>query len=247
MNVQLTVIAAIAVAATVAHAQPRVVITEIMYDPHSNERRGEAEWVEIANLGSEPIEINNWHLDDEDRGTWGTFSCTLAPGGVAVLINQLITEEQFRAAWDEMSEGAIAAPKLSYQVIRVKWGSLSNNPSATDEILTLRDDKDEVVCEVNIQADGNWPTCGKSGGPSVWLADLSATSFNDGRLWRKSEAGVDGARLCRKTDLFSDQDVGSLGFVPGLSADSTPPDAVTAPQQPQSKPEENAKKDTIDY
>lgn len=67
---------------TAALAQPRVIITEIMYNPNSNEQRGETEWVEIANVGSESIAINNWRLDDEDQADWGKFSCMLAPGDV---------------------------------------------------------------------------------------------------------------------------------------------------------------------
>lgn len=82
-------------------APGRVVITEIMYNPASNERAGETEWVEIANVGDAPVAIRNWHLDDEDRGEWGRFSCILEPGGVAVLVNaKAVDERMFREAWD---------------------------------------------------------------------------------------------------------------------------------------------------
>src|SRR5262245_50993604 len=103
-----------------ALAQPRIIITEIMYNPHSDEKNNETEWVEIANVGTETMEIKNWRLDDEDKKNWGKFSCTLQPGGVAVIINgDAVKEDQFRAAWDVA--GGDSHNQLEYQVIPVKW------------------------------------------------------------------------------------------------------------------------------
>jgi len=202
--------------ASSAVGQARVVITEIMYNPNSNEKKGETEWVEIANVGSESLEMKDWRLDDEDKAKWGKFSCTLAPGGVAVLINgDCVKEEQFRAAWDITPESGDTTAKPSYQVIPVKWSRISNSPSATDEILQLRNDRDEAVCEVKQQ--GEWPSCKKPDGPSIWLSDLKATNLSDGKLWRRSENGKDGAHHNKQTSIFDGVDVGSPGFVPGLT------------------------------
>ena len=50
------------------------------------------EWVEIINLGTEPVYIHNWTLDDGSRDSaigataWKIQSPTIAPGGVEVLI-----------------------------------------------------------------------------------------------------------------------------------------------------------------
>ena len=215
-------------------AQSRVIITEIMYNPASNERNGETEWVEIANVGTNAVEIKDWRLDDEDKTDWGKFSCTLAPGGVAVLINSAVKEEQFRAAWDETAESA-SAGKMTYQVIPVKWGGLANDPGPDNEVLQLRNDKDEVVCEVK-QA-GEWPSVKGVGGPSIWLSDAKATDISDGKLWRKSEAGKDGARNNKKTDVFDKEDCGSPGYVPGLG---NAPAAGPAPEPTKPRPKSPA-------
>ena len=138
-----------------ALGQAKVVISEIMYNPASTELKNETEWVEIANVGTEAIDLKDWHLDDEDKGTWGKFACTLAPGGVAVLVNKdKMTEEAFRAAWDathDTPEGS-ASPEAvaahTYQIIGVTWGGIANSPSAKNEILQLLNENDEVVCEV---------------------------------------------------------------------------------------------------
>lgn len=199
----------------------RIVITEIMYDPASKEDKGQTEWVEIANLGSETIEIKDWRLDDEDRDEWGTFSCTIEPAGVVVLINgDVISESDFRAAWDGVTS-EMPAPgspsKPMYQVIPMKWGSLANSPTDENEVLRLLDEHDDIVCEVNFKKGGDWPD-NKPSGASIWLTDLTATNLNLGELWTRSEAGKDGGRAVTTTPMFDGADVGSPGYVHGLSA-----------------------------
>jgi hypothetical protein len=223
-------------------AEPRVIITEIMYNPNSDERDGETEWVEIANVGTDTIEIKDWRLDDEDKKNWGKFSCTLQPGGVAVIINgDVLKEEQFRAAWDPA--GGDSSTKIDYQVIAVKWSGIGNNPSATDEVLQLRNDKGEVVCEVKQQ--GEWPSCKKPDGPSIWLSDLKAANISDGKLWHRSEIGKDGAHKNKKTAFFNGTDIGSPGYVPGLSAAPAP--AASASNDNPGADEKPKSSNTIDY
>jgi hypothetical protein len=229
-----------------AFGQARVIITEIMYNPASHQKNVEAEWVEIANVGSEAIEIKDWHLDDEDKGTWGKFSCTLAPGAVAVLINgETISEEQFRAAWDEAPRGSESAAGLDYQIIPVAWAALANSPTADDEVLQLLNDKDEVICE--IRQTGGWPSAKNPDGPSIYLGDFSAANLSDGKLWRRSEPGKDGARVCRQSDKFNGEDIGSPGFIPNAATAKAPPGA--APEAPPAdKPADKPKSGAgIDY
>jgi hypothetical protein len=229
--------------ATSTFGQARVIITEVMYNPNSNERAGETEWMEIANVGTESIDVNDWRLDDEDRNEWGKFSCTLAPGKVAVLVNaKAVNEGQFRAAWDQMSDSAEPSSKLDYQVIPVQWGGISNAPSKENEVLRLLDEKNEVICEV--KQEGEWPSCAKPDGPSIALLDLTADNISNGALWRRSEDGQHGARICRKTDIFGGKDIGSPGFIPNTTAVVTKPEAP--PEEPAEKPETGAS-EKIDY
>ena len=184
-------------------AAGRIVITEIMYNPASDEDRGQSEWVEIANVGDAPVVMSSWRLDDEDKlpmDDWGSFTCTLAPGGVAVLVNaSAVDETQFRQAWDPdvvvpssqgQESGAAAAPGetaapsavvRSYVVLPVKWGGISNSPGDGNEVLRLLDADNQVMCTVALGngVDG-WPKLSQAGGPSVyltspWLASPSTT------------------------------------------------------------------------
>lgn len=221
--------------AAAAQGQGRVVITEIMYNPASMERAGETEWVEIANLGDQPVEIVDWRLDDEDRTDWGAFSCTLKPGEVAVLINAAaVTVEEFRAAWDEPASGGQSGEGPSYQVIAVQWGGLGNLPGPDNEVLQLLNQNDEVICEV--KQEGEWPSCRDPDGPSVYLLDLSTMNLSDGMLWRRSELGIDNARSPRATPIFSTNDIGSPGVLPNASPAPRPvpqTQPATAPSQTQ--------------
>ena len=139
-SARLLAASSIALASAVL-ADSRVVITEIMYNPASAERRGETEWVEIANLGDTPVQLDQWRLDDEDQqggADWSDFSCELAPRGVAVLVNKAAVDEAtFREAWDPAASPGSSRP--GYQVIPVMWGNLANSASADNEILTLLD------------------------------------------------------------------------------------------------------------
>ena len=216
----------------------RIVITEIMYDPASMEDKNQTEWVEIANVGSESVDIKNWRLDDEDKQDWAPFSCTIEPGGVVVLINgDQVSESDFRTAWDGVTSemptpGSESKPK--YQVIPVKWGSIANSPDEKNEVLQLLDEHDDIMCEVNIQCSGEWPS-NRPDGASIWLSDLKATNLNLGELWKRSEAGKSGARAVNVTPIFSGADVGSPGYVHGLSP-NIPDVVIDEPEE--DKPEQ---------
>jgi hypothetical protein len=236
-----------------AFAQARIVITEIMYNPASNERKNETEWIEIANVGNETAEIKEWRLAVKDKKSrFGKFSCTLAPGGVAVIINgEAVKEEQFREAWNITSESESAAPVLNYQVIAVKWGGLPNNAESAVQLLN---EKDEVVY---VQA-GVWPRIAGAGGPSILLTDVNATEETKD-AWRISVVNIDGARHNKITDGFDKQDVGSPGYVPGINGNPAATTPVTVSKRERAKPDDkgepsqepqprdNPKDDTIDY
>jgi hypothetical protein len=238
MHATLFAVSALAAFTSTVAAAPKVIITEIMYNPSSNEKKGETEWVEIANVGDTAIDIKNWRLadDTEKRAKkWGTFNCALGPGEVAVLINaDAVTEEQFRAAWDPASESGDAAA-IAYQVIPVNWGALRNKPGDDNHGLQLLNENESVICTVNYRDGDDWPNCSKPDGASIWLADINAVNFSDGKLWKRSEPGNDGARLSTKTDIFDKQDAGSPG---SITKPSAPVEAATQPAaEPAKKPD----------
>ncbi len=205
-------------------ASGQVLITEIMYNPNSPEGRfpkkddpddkGEptrTEWVEIHNMGAEPVDVSGWHLADEDGQTTGLpKGTTLKPGETVVLIPADCTVEEFREAWGE-----------GFAIYPVgQWGrggldNLSNSPSETNETLELRNAKGEMVDQVNYDDENGWPS-DQPDGPSIYLLPQGFdTAANDLPVnWARSEVGVHHARQNNPTKHFKGKDIGSPGQVP---------------------------------
>jgi hypothetical protein len=233
MRHQRTAAFAAAMPAALASAGPCVIITEIMYNPASIEGRGESEWVEIANLGDEAIDIKGWRLDDEDRDDWGPFDCRLEPLGVAVLINgAAATEQDFRGAWEApIGEGTGSDTRASspFQVIPVTWGSLGNQAAGENETLQLVNRDGAVICEVNYDHQAPWPDLGNDPGSSISLMDADCGKFSEGGCWTASRE-ADGAWKNRVVGVFSGEDMGSPGVLTVRSQRLEEPRSEPPPQ-----------------
>ncbi len=182
---------------------PDIVITEIMYNPDSEETSpGVGEWIEVVNNGSVPVDLGGWLVDDEDSTDWSPIPAgtVLNPRQVAVFFDKdFATEGEFRSDW--------RVPGSSL-VVGMSWGSLANSPSATSEILQLLDAESGIVDEVNYDDSGDWPS-DSTDGPSIYLTDVTAD--NDvGTLWSRSAVGQENA-ISPTGLLYSTTDVGSPG------------------------------------
>ncbi len=189
-----------------------IVISEIMYNPNSNESGPvDVEWIEIFNTStSSSATLTNWTVKDED-GAGGTFSVTLAPLEAAVLTSDnLGSVADFQAAWGS-----------GFQVLRISgFPGLSNSPGAGNETLQLLNGSMAVVDEVDFDDTTPWPSDSPDG-PSIHLLDpfFDAVSNDNGANWARSQDGVSGAFTNVVTAVFDGSDVGSPGVV---SAPSLP-------------------------
>ena len=183
---------------------PSVVITEIMYNPDTNEGGSSLpEWVEVANTGNFVVDLEGWRLRDEDD-QWGMFPAgtTLDPFQTLVIYDEdFATESTFRSAW-RVPEEAL--------VVGVPWGSLANSPSDTNELLELIDQSSNVMDAVNYDDSAGWPSDSPDG-PSIYLSDVTADN-NVGGSWSRSVLGIDEA--VSASAPFSNQDLGSPGWIP---------------------------------
>ncbi len=80
---------------TIASAQ--IVITEIMYDLSVGSDSGR-EWIEVHNIGSEPVNLTEWRLfeNDTNHGLKAMGGETLQPGAYAVIADN---PTKFAADW----------------------------------------------------------------------------------------------------------------------------------------------------
>lgn len=206
-----------------------IVISEIMYNPGSNETRnaemnGIGEWIEVVNAGEFAVDIGDWKFDDEDTGTDNNWSATpvgtiLNPGQVAVFFDADFTDAAtFRAEW--------SVPLTALVIGLTDWGNLSNSPSSVaplNEVLQLLNGSLSVMDTVNYDDANLWPT--GVNGQSIYLTDVSADN-NAGHNWLRSADGVGGASIPTGPTFNSAEDttpdVGSPGSVPvvgGLAGD----------------------------
>jgi hypothetical protein len=183
-------------------APTSVVISEIMYNPASDETApGVGEWIEIVNTGSAAVDISGWLFDDEDATNWSAIPSgnILNPYQAAVVFDtDFTTAATFRSEW--------SVPTSSL-VIGVSWGSLSNSPGPGNEVIQLLNNLGVQMNVVNYDDTSPWP--GPADGPSIYLKNLNADNSN-GANWARSVVGVNGA-VSPSGPTFVTADVGSPG------------------------------------
>lgn len=208
-------------------AQCGIVISEIMYNPDSNESTSGAvnsnnEWIEIVNTDNSSINLSGWTFTDGD-GTVNMPAVTIPSGGVMVLGDCTLAE--FNAAW---GPGFTASNYQQIFSIKSTLNRLANSPSPTDEIIQIFDNTATLVDEVNYDDAFGWPNDSPDGSSiyinpcstncTTTMADLlCAIDNNVGTNWGKSTAGVDGAKAEVGVGLpFDGTDIGSPGSICGV-------------------------------
>lgn len=197
-----------------------VIITEIMYNPDSQEgffaKAGQpatptrTEWVEIYNTGDEAVDLGGWMLKDDD-GEMSTLpsDAKLEPKTAAVLVPNTINAGEFAEAW---GKGFDVYPVGPWAEDGMK--NLANNPEPGKEIVSLVDAEGNVVDEVAYDDEGDWPSDSPDG-PSIYLdaKALTAKDNDRGDMWHRSTEGEAGAFMNEMTSIFDGKDVGSPGVV----------------------------------
>ncbi len=192
LTLAVSSIVAFAVSTPATAAVPgQVVITEWMYNPISSG----SEFVEVTNIGGEPVDLTNYSFDDSSR-TAGSFSLaalgTLAAGESGLIVE--VTAEAFRTEWTLDGSAKIAAGN-------------TNNLGRGDEINIFTGSTlvDRLTYGDDIAFPGSIRTQGVSGVPTTCVP-LGA---NDVRAWVRSTVG-DG----RGSKLSVRGDTGSPGTSP---------------------------------
>jgi hypothetical protein len=178
-------VVAFALATPAGAAGPgQIVITEWMYNPSPAPAPPASEFVELTNIGSEPVDMTNYWFDDGSRAP-GSFALaslgTLNPGESALIVET--SADAFRTDWGLGASVKIAAGN-------------SNNLGRADEIniyhgTTLADrltyDDQAFAGSIRTQGTSGVPkSCLALGANNVGLWKFSA--LDDG-LSRRSAAG----------------------------------------------------------
>jgi len=139
-----------------------IVINEVHYHP----LKGEGEFIEVANFGSDAVDLSGWELRDGLEFTFPMGS-SIPAGGFLVIAENRASLLTGRSGLDPM------------QVLGDYAGSLSNS----GERIELRNAAQVVVDEVSYVDGGRWPTTPDGGGTSLQLVDHRA-DHKAGASWR---------------------------------------------------------------
>lgn len=162
----------------VARLTPRsVVINEIMYAPIS----GQAEWVELYNRSSSPVDLSNWTLSDmrDARGKSNIFTLAktatrVAPGGYAVVSSDSSILSLY---------SSLRTPPSNVTVLILNRSSLSLSNEGDDVIIT--DPVGTVIDSVRYSPSWHNPELSSVSGISLERINPSLSS-NDRRNWNSS-------------------------------------------------------------
>ncbi|MGI9428565.1 MAG: lamin tail domain-containing protein [Bythopirellula sp.] len=164
-----------------------VLISEIMYNPQGSDRETgqfNKEWIEIYNGGTTAVNLGGWTLEDLQDGNVSSA----IPAGTMLLPDQALVLTGDAATFDSNWGGGINRLELG------GFPTWANSPSASNEIVAIRDNASLVRDQVNYDDQGSWPADDGSDGVSIFLPPemLSTTLNDDGANWLPGMAGVYG-------------------------------------------------------
>ncbi len=185
-------------------------ITEVMYNPAG---AGGVEFVELKNIGVNPINLNGAYFPNGDpfsaRFTFGNL--TLPPGQYCVVTND--------------SAGFINRYGSGVTIAGQYTGSLNND----GERITLKDVDGNVILDFNYSSVSPWPTTANGFGPSIEVISTDPGLYNSGSNWRASqESGGSPGYLGFATDTDGDGQPDSVELAFG----SDPNSAASMPSVP---------------
>ena len=207
-----------------ALAAPKLVITEIQYDPSSEESDDQqTEWVEIQNVGAESVNLKGYQLtsgskakphDAKQRFVLGDLS--IAPGAYMVIgIGSKSCYEEFDL------------PTMAAYAGESKYAWLTNESDS----VAIRDPKGKVIDEVIYDSKSPWPVIRNSGSTLQFIApegEDPVEANDDPRNWVASNS--------TNSDLFPKHGRGTPGGPPKQNA---PASQASAKSPPTTRPSKN--------
>lgn len=206
-------------------AASSLVITEIMYNPASDEP--DWEWIEVFNGSDSSIDfgVTPYVLDDAGGGALSAENLTegrIPAGEVAILFRDGITADDMAAAWGEglnyIAVSGWQALNNSGDMVAI-WDSYESY--SVDSAGEVREDFEAITSVRYVDGDEDFPNVGQ--GNSISLLDAAVDS-DEGANWILSLDG-DGRSQFASAVIASQADHagGDLG-TPGLFGMINPPD-----------------------
>ncbi len=194
---------------TTALAAPKLVITEIMYDPTSPESDDQqTEWVEIQNCGDTSVDVQGMQITSgsktkphDPKQRYVLRSGTIAPGGYFLI-----------GVGPQSAYANLNLPPMQAYCDECHFAWFVN---AGDSV-AIRDAKGKVIDEVVFSSDSPWPAV-RAGSSIQFLAPSGVDpqqANDDGKNWIASGA--------TNSDSFPGHGRGTPGAPPKAGATTQP-------------------------
>ena len=194
--------------------RPKLIITEIMYDPQSGETAdAQTEWVELKNLGAQPANLKGLQITSgvagkihDPKQRFVLPEALVAPGEHAVIgIGAASCYAEFKL------------PPFAANCGEAKYAWLTN----TGDSVAIRDDHGTIIDEVVYQVEAPWPAANRAGGSIQFIAPTGedpTKANDDAKNWVASNAN--------NSDEFKGHGRGTPGAPPKESDPTTQPVAA---------------------
>ena len=174
-----------AVALAGAASPPKLVITEIMYDPLSSESDDQqTEWVEIHNPGQQSASLQGFQLTSGTKSKPHDARQRFVLGDVSVPAKGYVVIGIGSAA----SYAGLGLPPIAAHCNESKYAWLTNSGDS----IAIRDGRGEIIDEVVYSSDAPWPAANRAGGSIQFVfpaGEEPARANDDAKNWVASGAG----------------------------------------------------------
>jgi len=165
-------------------AAPKLAITEIQYDPKSEESDDiQTEWVEFKNFGDQSINLKGYQLTSGSKARPHDAKQRFVLGDISIAPGQyIVVGIGTKAAYEDLE-----LPSFAAYCGEVKYAWLTNDGDS----VAIRDPRGKVIDEVVYGADSPWPIIKNSGSSLQFIAppnEDAAKANDDPKNWVASDS-----------------------------------------------------------
>ena len=144
-------------------AAPKIVITEIQYDPKSEESDDQqTEWVEIRNLGAESLNLKGFQLTSGSKAKPHAAKQRFVLGDLSIAPGQyMVIGIGTKAAYE-----GLGLPDFAVYCGETSFAWLTNDGDS----VAIRDSRGKIIDEVIYTAESPWPIITGSGSSIQFIA-----------------------------------------------------------------------------
>jgi hypothetical protein len=229
MILRISSLVASLLCASVIAAPPKLIVTEIQYDPSSEESDDQqTEWVEIHNAGDAAVNLKGYQITSGSKAKPHDAKQRFVLGDISIAAGAYLVI----GVGDKSDYEEFDLPSMAAYCGEARYAWLTNESDS----VAIRDADGEVIDEVIYQATSPWPVIKGSGSTLQFLAPAGedpAEANDDPRNWVASNS--------TNSESYPKHGRGTPGAAPKKSGATTRPSEKSKPATRPSKSRTAAK------